>query len=156
MSLLWFSAHLSLGAASSAIRCCASLRKPLSSPPSGLRADVGDSILNHMVQYQSTLDDCFSAFADPTRRGILTRLGHADASITDLAEQFGITLTGLQKHVNVLEAAGLVRTVKLGRVRVCTIGEQPLDAAVAFLAWFQRLQHERFNRLEAFLEEHPE
>ncbi len=109
-----------------------------------------------MVQYSATLDHAFAALADPTRRGILQRLGERDASITDLAEHFGITLTGLKKHVGVLEHAGLVRTVKLGRVRVCTIGEQRLDGAVMFLAWFARVQNERFNQLDRFLEEHPE
>jgi DNA-binding transcriptional ArsR family regulator len=123
---------------------------------SGLREAAHGIILNRMVQYAKTLDNCFAALADPTRRGILERLGRTDASITDLAEQFGMTPTGVKKHVSVLEDAGLVRTIKLGRVRVCTIGEQPLDPAVAFLAWFQRLQHERFNHLEHFLEEHPE
>lgn len=113
-------------------------------------------ILNHMVQYSDSLDECFAAFADPTRRGILQRLGRADASITDLAQQFRITPTGAKKHVSVLEAAGLVRTVKLGRIRICTLGDRPLDDAVAFLTWYQRTQHERFDRLDQFLEEFPE
>lgn len=105
-----------------------------------------------MVQYSQTLDASFAALADSTRRGVLTRLGQADASISDLAHDFKITLTGMKKHVSVLESAGLVRTVKLGRVRVCTLGDQPLDDAMAFLDWFHRMQHERFNSLEQFLE----
>jgi DNA-binding transcriptional ArsR family regulator len=112
-------------------------------------------ILNHMVQYNATLDRSFAALADPTRRGILARLGRADASITDLAGQFGLTLTGLAKHVIVLESAGLVRTIKLGRVRVCTLSDRPLDAEMAYLAWFERLQHERFDRLAHFLDASP-
>ena len=124
--------------------------------PLGLALCAETSILNHMVQNTDSLDDAFAALADRTRRGILTRLGQRDASITDLAEQFGITPTGIKKHVRVLEDAGLVRTVKLGRIRVCTIGERQLDAEVAFLAWFQRMQHERFDRLEAFLEAYPD
>ena len=75
-------------------------------------------ILNHMVQYsRSRLDVSFAALSDATRRGVLEQLGRADASITDLAENFHMTLTGMKKHVGVLEQAGLVMTEKVGRVR---------------------------------------
>jgi DNA-binding transcriptional ArsR family regulator len=78
------------------------------------------SILNHMVQYSQTrFDASFSALSDATRRGVLEQLGHADASITDLADKFHMTLTGMKKHVSVLEQAGLVTTEKIGRVRTC-------------------------------------
>ena len=80
-------------------------------------------ILNHMVQYSETrLDASFAALSDATRRGVLEQLGRADASITDLAEKFHMTLTGMKKHVGVLEQAGLVTTEKVGRVRTCTLG----------------------------------
>src|SRR5262245_7655390 len=79
-------------------------------------------ILNHMVQYITRLDTSFAALSDATRRGVLEQLGRADASITDLAEKFDMTLTGMKKHVGVLEQAGLVTTKKIGRVRTCQLG----------------------------------
>src|SRR6266550_2122268 len=80
-------------------------------------------LLNHMVQYLTTrLDTSFAALSDATRRGVLEQLGRADASITDLAEKFHMTLTGMKKHVGVLEQAGLVTTKKIGRVRKCQLG----------------------------------
>src|SRR6187399_677490 len=79
--------------------------------------------LNHMVQYsRADLDASFAALSDATRRGVLERLGRADASITDLAEKFHVALTGMKKHVGVLERAGLVATEKVGRVRTCKLG----------------------------------
>lgn len=105
-----------------------------------------------MVQYSPALDASFAALADPTRRGILERLGRSNASISDLADAFEITLTGIKKHVSVLEAAGLVITEKVGRVRVCALGPQSLDDETAWITSFQRMQSERFNRLDAFLE----
>src|SRR5438067_1416210 len=82
-----------------------------------LRDEQVADILNHMVRYSSSLDTVFTAVADSTRRGILERLGRREASITELAEQFEMTLTGMKKHVQLLEDAGLVRTQKVGRVR---------------------------------------
>ena len=83
-------------------------------------------ILNHMVQY-SPVDRTFAALADPTRRGVLERLGRGSATITELAEPFGISLTGMKKHVRVLEEAGLVTTEKVGRARLCRLGPRRLD-----------------------------
>src|SRR5258706_12918186 len=85
-------------------------------------------ILNHMVQYMTTrLDTSFAALSDATRRGVLEQLGRADASITDLAETFHMTLTGMKKHVGVLEQAGLVTTKKIERVRTCQLGRRRLE-----------------------------
>ena len=109
-------------------------------------------ILNHMVQYSKKLDIGFSALSDPTRRGILERLGGGDATITDLAETFEITLTGIKKHVHVLEEAGLVTTEKIGRARVCRLGPRTLDQEAAYIASYRRMLEDRLNRLEDFLE----
>jgi len=110
-------------------------------------------ILNRMVQYSPTLDRHFAALADPTRRGILARLGRdADASISDLAAEFGMTLTGVKKHVGVLEDAGLVATRKVGRVRRCTLGPERLDAELAWLEAYRRMLMERLDHLEKFLD----
>jgi DNA-binding transcriptional ArsR family regulator len=105
-----------------------------------------------MVQYSKKLDAGFSALSDPTRRGILERLGRADATITDLADTFEITLTGIKKHVQVLEDAGLVTTEKIGRARVCRLGPRTLDQEAAYIASYRRMLEDRLNRLEAFLE----
>lgn len=105
-----------------------------------------------MVQYAERLDTAFAAVADATRRGILERLGRADASISELAASFDMTLTGMKKHVAVLESARLVTTRKEGRVRHCRIGPRRLEREVMWIQQYQRLMDERFNRLEAFLE----
>jgi DNA-binding transcriptional ArsR family regulator len=105
-----------------------------------------------MVQYSPKLDVAFGALADPTRRGILERLGRSEAGITELAEAFGITLTGIKKHVGVLEAAGLVKTEKIGRVRVCRLGPRRLDDETAWIAEYRRMLEGRLNRLGNFLE----
>ena len=110
------------------------------------------SILNHMVQYTRRLDVAFGALADPTRRGILERLGRSEAGITELADAFGITLTGIKKHVGVLEAAGLVTTEKIGRVRFCRLGPRRLDDETAWIAEYRRMLEGRLNRLGEFLE----
>src|SRR5256712_8342102 len=91
-------------------------------------------ILNHMVQYMRTrLDTSFAALSDATRRGVLEQVGRADASITDLAETFHMTLTGMKKHVGVLEQAGLVTTKKIGRVRTCQLGPRRLEEETVWL-----------------------
>ena len=105
-----------------------------------------------MVQYSPRLDRTFGAIADSTRRGILSRLGRGDASITDLAGNFDMTLTGMKKHVRVLEDAGLVRTTKVGRVRTCTLGPRRLDDERAWIEKYRQMLEERFDRLETFLE----
>jgi DNA-binding transcriptional ArsR family regulator len=105
-----------------------------------------------MVQYSSDLDAAFAAVADPTRRGILERLGRREASITELAEAFDMTLTGMKKHVKVLEDAGLVQTQKVGRVRTCVLGQSRLAAEAAWIAKYQQMVEARLDSLGAFLE----
>jgi DNA-binding transcriptional ArsR family regulator len=108
--------------------------------------------VNHVVQYQAALDAGFGALSDPTRRGILERLGRADASITDLATSFDMTLTGMKKHVQILEGAGLVTTEKVGRVRQCKLGPRRLDDESAWIEKYRRMLEDRLDRLGAFLE----
>jgi len=105
-----------------------------------------------MVQYPSTLDSAFTAVADPTRRGILEHLGRRPASISALAAAFDMTLTGMKKHVQVLEDARLVATEKVGRVRTCTLGSRDLAQEAEWIERYQDMLHARLNRLEAFLE----
>ena len=106
-----------------------------------------------MVQHHTTrLDASFAALADPTRRGVLEQLGRADASITDLARNFDMTLTGIRKHVQVLEEAKLVTTKKTGRVRTCTPGPRRLDDETEWIGMYQRMLDARLDRLGAFLE----
>ena len=111
-------------------------------------------ILNHMVQYsRSRLDASFAALSDATRRGVLEQLGRGDASITDLAEKFHMTLTGMKKHVGVLEQAGLVRTEKVGRVRTCKLGPRRLQEETAWLERYRQLWDARFDELDTVVEE---
>jgi DNA-binding transcriptional ArsR family regulator len=105
-----------------------------------------------MVQYSPHLDAAFAALADPTRRGILERLGRGDASISELAAAFGMTLTGVKKHVRVLEAAGLVSTRKAGRVRVCTLGPRRLDDETSWIHMYRELLEARLDSLSDFLD----
>ena len=106
-----------------------------------------------MVQYSSTLDDAFAAVADPTRRGIIERLGTAGpASITELAESFDMTLTGMKKHVGVLELAGLVTTEKIGRVRTCRIGPCRLEEEMEWIARYREVWDARFDALDRVVE----
>jgi DNA-binding transcriptional ArsR family regulator len=97
------------------------------------------------------LDTSFAALSDTTRRGVLGQLGRADASITDLARQFHMTLTGMKKHVGVLEQAGLVTTKKIGRVRTCRLGPRRLEDEMAWLAGYRQLWDARFNKLDELL-----
>lgn len=107
-----------------------------------------------MVQYKPTrLDSSFSALSDATRRGILEQLGRADASITELAETFRMTLTGMKKHVSVLEQAGLVTTKKIGRVRMCQLGPRRLEEETAWLERYRQRWDERFDELDRVVEE---
>jgi DNA-binding transcriptional ArsR family regulator len=105
-----------------------------------------------MVQCSTPLDDAFAALSDPTRRGILERLGRGDASISDLAASFEMSLTGLKKHVQILEEAGLVVTEKVGRVRTCRLGPRRLDDESAWIDRYRQMLEERFDRLEELLE----
>jgi len=107
-----------------------------------------------MVQYtQSHFNASFAALSDVTRRGVLEQLARADASITDLAEKFQMTLTGMKKHVGVLEQAGLVTTEKIGRVRTCRLGECRLAEEAAWIDRYRQLWDARFNELDKVLEE---
>ena len=106
-----------------------------------------------MVQYEAAgLDASFAALSDATRRGVLERLGRADASITELAESFQMTLTGMKKHVGVLEDAGLVTTEKVGRVRTCRIGRRGLEEAAAWIERRREVWNERFEALDIVVE----
>ncbi|MER8367587.1 helix-turn-helix domain-containing protein [Mesorhizobium sp. M1378] len=107
-----------------------------------------------MVQYiQTRLDASFAALSDATRRGVLEQLGRTDASITDLAEKFHMTLTGMKKHVGVLEQAGLVTTEKIGRVRTCKLGLRALEEEAAWIERHRQLWDARFNELDKVVEE---
>ena len=99
------------------------------------------------------LDASFAALSDATRRGVLEQLGRADASITDLAEKFDMTLTGMKKHVGVLEQAGLVTTEKVGRVRTCKLGRRRLSEETAWLERYRQLWASRFDELDKVVEE---
>lgn len=105
-----------------------------------------------MVQCSQHLDAAFAALSDPTRRGILEQLGRADASISDLAMSFEMTLTGIKKHVQILEEAGLLTTEKLGRVRHCRLGPRRLEDESAWIDKYRQMLEGRFDRLGAFLE----
>lgn len=104
-----------------------------------------------MVQYQ--FDSSFGALADATRRGVLEQLAIADASITTLAEKFQMTLTGMKKHIGVLERAGLVCTEKVGRVRTCKLGEKGLEEEAAWIENHRQIWAARFDELENVLDE---
>ena len=101
----------------------------------------------------SRLDASFAALSDATRRGVLEQLGRADASITDLAEKFDMTLTGMKKHVGVLEQAGLVTTKKVGRVRTCRLGPRRLEEETAWIERHRRLWESRFYELDKVVDE---
>lgn len=102
-----------------------------------------------MVQYTSpVLDVSFAALSDATRRGVLDQLGRTDESITSLAEKFHMTLTGMKKHISVLERAGLVTTKKVGRVRTCSLGQRGLDEEAEWIEVHRRLFEARFDALD--------
>ena len=107
-----------------------------------------------MVQYVGTyLDASLAALADSTRRGVLEQLGREDASITTLADRFHMTLTGMKKHVGVLEQAGLVTTEKVGRVRTCKLGLRRLEEEAAWIEKYRQLRDARFDELDKVVEE---
>jgi DNA-binding transcriptional ArsR family regulator len=107
-----------------------------------------------MVQCATAcLDASFAALSDATRRGVLEQLGRVDASITDLAEKFHMTLTGMKKHIGVLERAGLVATVKVGRVRTCKLGPRRLAEETAWIEEHRQLWASRFEVLDKVVEE---
>ena len=107
-----------------------------------------------MVQYmRPPLDASFAALSDATRRGVLEQLGRANASITELAEKFHMTLTGMKKHVGVLEQAGLVTTEKVGRVRTCKLGVRGLEEEAAWIEAYRQIWDARFDELDKIVEE---
>src|SRR5262245_18011447 len=106
-----------------------------------------------MVQYNARLDASFSALSDVTRRGVLVQLGRSNASITRLADKFRMTLTGMKKHVRVLEDAGLVTTEKVGRVRTCRLGAHRLTDEIAWLKVYRERWEVRFDELDKVIEE---
>lgn len=107
-----------------------------------------------MVQYTTArLDASFAALSDATRRGVLEQLGRSDASITELAGRFHMTLTGMKKHVGVLEQAGLVTTQKVGRVRTCRLGRRRLEEEAAWIEGRRQLWAARFDALDEVVEE---
>src|ERR1700742_2393839 len=107
-----------------------------------------------MVQYNQTrFDASFAALSDATRRGVLEQLERSEASITDLAAKFHMTLTGMKKHVGVLEQAGLVTTEKVGRVRTCRLGQRDLEAEAAWIEAHRRIWDARFDALDKVVED---
>jgi len=108
--------------------------------------------VNHMVHYQTRLDATFAALSDVTRRGVLEQLGGSNASITDLAQRFHMTLTGMKKHVSILEQAGLVTTEKVGRVRTCKLGPSRLEEEAAWIEQHRQLWSTRFDALDELVE----
>jgi DNA-binding transcriptional ArsR family regulator len=109
-----------------------------------------------MVQYHAQLDGAFAALADPTRRGILERLGSGGATISELAEPFGMSLTGIKKHVRVLEDAELVRTEKVGRARRCSLGPRRLEDAQRWIETYRQVLDGRLDRFGELLERQQE
>ena len=110
--------------------------------------------LNHMVQYnQNRVDDAFAALSDATRRGVLEQIVRADSSITELAGKFHMTLTGMKKHVSVLERAELVITQKVGRVRTCKLGAFRLEQEAAWIENYRQLWSARFEALDKVVED---
>jgi DNA-binding transcriptional ArsR family regulator len=105
-----------------------------------------------MVQHFS-IETSFAALSDATRRGVLEQLGRGDASITDLAEAFGMTLTGMKKHVGVLQRAGLVSTEKVGRVRTCRLGPSRLEREAAWIERYRQMWSARFDELDKIVDE---
>ena len=119
-----------------------------------LTPSIPGSILNHMVHYTAArLDVSFAALSDPTRRGVLEQLGRGDASITELASRFHMTLTGMKKHIGVLERAGLVATKKVGRVRTCNLGLRGLEQEAAWIERYRELWEARFDELDEVVAE---
>jgi len=106
-----------------------------------------------MVQYSARLDTSFAALSDTTRRGVLEQLARADATITELADKFHMTLTGMKKHVGVLEQAGLLTTEKVGRVRTCRLGRRRLEEEALWIERYRQLWDARFDELDQVVEE---
>ena len=110
-------------------------------------------ILKHMLQYSPNLDLAFQALADPARRGMLERLTLGPASVSELARPFDMSLSAIVQHLKVLEAGGLIRTEKVGRVRTCQIEPEALSAAEQWINQRRTVWEQRFDRLEQYLNE---
>ena len=113
------------------------------------------AIMNRMVQYEGVdpnVTRAFSALADPARMAIIDRLGEGPASVSDLAEPAGMSLTGMKKHLRILEDAKLVKTEKRGRTRFCELSAEGFDEAAFWLDEFRRRRHKQLNRLEELIE----
>lgn len=107
-----------------------------------------------MVQYSNRkLDETFAALSDSTRRGVLLHLGQKDTSITELAEKFHMSLTGMKKHIGILEQVGLVKTEKIGRVRTCTLGAAQLEAEKIWIEKYNEMWDTRFDALENIVQD---
>ena len=107
-----------------------------------------------MVQFNAArLDASFAALSDATRRGVLEQLGQSSLSVSDLAGRFHMTLTGMKKHVLVLEQAGLITTEKVGRVRTCRIGGAGLEPEAAWIDWYRTVWDARFDELDKVVQE---
>ncbi len=120
----------------------------------GLTKALPDYSLNHMVQYLDVgLDASFAALSDATRRGVVEFLGRADGSITELAKAFHMTLTGMKKHVSILEQAGFVTTQKVGRVRTCRLGLRSLEQEAAWIERHRQIWAARFDALDRVVED---
>ena len=143
-----------LAAAILALKQSGGRRRGLSPGSNPLAFGPECCILNQVVQYtQARLDDSFAALSDATRRGILEQLGSSDASITQLADKFHMTLTGIKKHIGVLEEAGLVTSEKVGRVRTCKLGPRRMEEETAWLEKYRQLWDARFEELDKVVEE---
>ncbi|MBB4612460.1 ArsR/SmtB family transcription factor [Novosphingobium taihuense] len=105
-----------------------------------------------MVQFER-LDLSFAALSDATRRGVVEHLVRSDASVGELADRFGMTLTGMKKHIGVLERAGLVATEKQGRVRKCRIGPRRMEEEAAWIESYRQMWDARFAALDGILED---
>jgi DNA-binding transcriptional ArsR family regulator len=116
------------------------------------REAIQSAILNYMVQYQPQLDKTFAALADPTRRSILERLGQGSATISELAEPFAMSLTGLKKHVRVLEDVELISTKKVGRARQCSLGPRRLEDAEQWIEIYRQTLSARLDRFGELIE----
>ena len=110
--------------------------------------------MHRLVQYNATLDRTFFALSDPTRRGILERLGRGHATLGELARPFGLTLNGVKKHVGILEEVDLVVTAKVGRVRECRLGPAQLDDATGWIDEYRRTWQRRLDRFASYVENH--
>ncbi|WP_239708951.1 metalloregulator ArsR/SmtB family transcription factor [Luteibacter sp. 9133] len=120
--------------------------------PEVLQTVLHGHTVNHMVHYQARLDATFAALSDVTRRGVLEQLGRSDASVSDLAQRFHMTLTGMGKHVSILEDAGLVTTEKVGRVRTCRLGIRQLEEEAAWIERHRELWSARFDALDEIVD----